>query len=47
MTKVILEKSAVQLRKWVNQGHQIEIRAVNVRWTILESTNLPEELKQS
>ena len=44
MTKVILEKSAAQLRKWYNQGHQLKL-AVNVSMDNLNQLNLPEEFE--
>jgi EAL domain-containing protein (putative c-di-GMP-specific phosphodiesterase class I) len=44
MTKIILEKSAAQLRKWYNQGHQLKL-AVNVSMDNLNQLNLPEEFE--
>jgi PAS domain S-box-containing protein len=44
MSKIILEKSALQLRKWVNQGHQLKL-AVNVSMDNLNQLDLPEQFE--
>ncbi|MFA9275488.1 MAG: EAL domain-containing protein [Candidatus Aquirickettsiella gammari] len=44
MSKIILEKSAAQLRKWYNQGHQLKL-AVNVSTDNLNQLDLPEQFE--
>jgi two-component system sensor histidine kinase/response regulator len=44
LSKIILEKSAAQLRKWYNQGHQLKL-AVNVSMDNLNQLNLPEQFE--
>ncbi len=44
LSKIILEKSAAQLRKWYNQGHQLKL-SVNVSMDNLNQLNLPEQFE--
>nr|WP_315467510.1 EAL domain-containing protein [uncultured Undibacterium sp.] len=44
LSKIILEKSAAQLRKWYNQGHQLKL-AVNVSMDNLNQLHLPEQFE--
>jgi EAL domain-containing protein (putative c-di-GMP-specific phosphodiesterase class I) len=44
LSKLILEKSAVHLRKWYNQGHQLKL-AVNVSMDNLNQLDLPEQFE--
>lgn len=44
LSKLILEKSAVYLRKWYNQGHQLKL-AVNVSMDNLNQLDLPEQFE--
>ncbi|MBR7799635.1 PAS domain S-box protein [Undibacterium fentianense] len=44
LSKIILEKSAMQLRKWYNQGHQLRL-AVNVSMDNLSQIDLPEQFE--
>lgn len=44
LSKLILEKSAIHLRKWYNQGHQLKL-AVNVSMDNLNQLDLPEQFE--
>jgi two-component system sensor histidine kinase/response regulator len=44
MSKIVLEKSALQLRQWYKQGHQIKL-AVNVSMDNLSQLDLPEQFE--
>ncbi|WP_395007353.1 EAL domain-containing protein, partial [Undibacterium sp.] len=44
LSKIILEKSAAQLRKWYNQGHHLKL-SVNVSMDNLNQLNLPEQFE--
>lgn len=44
LSTLILEKSAAQLRKWYNQGHQLKL-AVNMSMDNLNQLDLPEQFE--
>jgi PAS domain S-box-containing protein len=45
LTRQVLEKSAMQLGKWLSAGHQIKL-AINVSMDDLNQLDLPEEFEQ-